>query len=125
MAHDINNALGIILSNSETALNKVPTGHAARINLELVNKAAKRAAGVVEQILSFSRVSEGSHRPIRADVVVLEALKMLRATLPTTIEIQQDIPDSTGDIMADPVQIHQVVTICAPMRPRPWETGAG
>ena len=109
IAHDFNNILSAILGYSELAQRTLPPGTAARQDIDQVITAGQRASGLVQQILDFSRKTEQRLRPVRPHLLVQEALQMLRATLPTTIEILADIDPACGTIMADPTKIHQVV----------------
>jgi CheY-like chemotaxis protein len=72
-------------------------------------KAAQRAKDLVKQILAFSRQSGEERRPVRIQLVLNEVLRLLRASLPTSIEIKQSISMESGNVIADPTQIHQVV----------------
>ena len=82
-------------------------------NLDKVLKASYRAKELVSQILTFSRRADYENKPVHVGAIVKEALKLMRASLPTTIEIQQDIDQDIGSVMADPTQIHQVLmNIC-------------
>ncbi len=82
-------------------------------NLEEVLKAGRRARDLVKQILAFSRQSSQERQTIQINNIIKEALKLLRASLPSTIEIQQDIR-SDSLVLADPTQIHQILmNLCA------------
>jgi len=109
IAHDFNNILGAIISYTELGLLNISTQDPLRYNLGQVLKAADRAKDLVQQILAFSRQSEEVRRPMDVIPVVKEALKLLRATLPVTIEIRQDISTPSGTIMGDPTQVHQIL----------------
>jgi PAS domain S-box-containing protein len=108
IAHDFNNILGAILGYTEMALFDTKEKTVIRANLQEVLKATSRAKDLVKQILAFSRQSEQEKRPIQSKLIIKEALKLLRASLPSTIEIKQYIT-TTGTIQADPTQIHQVL----------------
>ncbi|HIJ40469.1 MAG TPA: PAS domain S-box protein [Deltaproteobacteria bacterium] len=113
IAHDFNNILGIILGNTELAMDDVPEWNPARNNLGEVRKACLRAKDVVRQILSFSRKSEMEQKPINIAPVVTESLKLLRASIPTSIDIRQNIANDIHDILGDPTQIHQImINLC-------------
>ena len=113
IAHDFNNILGIILGNTELAMDDVPEWNPASRNLDEARKACLRAKGLVKQILSFSRKSETERKPLRISSVVSESLKFLRASIPTSIEILQNIANDVHDIMGDPTQIHQImINLC-------------
>ncbi|MGV1099106.1 PAS domain S-box protein [Thiovibrio sp. JS02] len=108
IAHDFNNILGAIMGYTELALLEVGEGK-PRENLEEVRKASRRAKDLVAHILAFSRQSEMARKPVDVSPIIKETLKMLRASLPSTIEIRQTIGSELGRIMADPTQIHQVL----------------
>lgn len=109
IAHDFNNILGAILGFTDLALLEVPKEGELRENLEQVRKASQRAKDLVSHILTFSRQAETKRRPLNVIPIVKEAIKMLRSTLPSTIEIKQNITADSFKIMADPVQIHQIL----------------
>jgi PAS domain S-box-containing protein len=109
IAHDFNNILGIILGYSELTLEDLEFGTSQFENLQQVLAAANRASELVKQILAFSRKSEREKRPVYISQIAREVLKMLRSTLPTTVEIHSNIGEKTGLVMANPTQIHQVI----------------
>jgi len=109
IAHDFNNILFPILGYTQMTLEKMPPGSVARNNLEQIFKAAVRAKNLVEQILSFSRRKEHERKPLQIQPVVKETLKLLRASLPSYIAIEQNMSEDCGCIVADPTQMHQVV----------------
>jgi signal transduction histidine kinase len=114
IAHDFNNILGIIMGFSEIALLTAPPESKYREYLQEVFKASGRAKELVNQILTFSRKSKTEGRPMQIGLVIKEALKMLRASLPSTIELRQSIQRNLPSIMADPTQIYQVLmNLCA------------
>jgi PAS domain S-box-containing protein len=109
IAHDFNNILFPIVGYTEMTMDDAPDGSEARINLEEVLKAANRAKDLVKQILAFSRHGEQEAKPLKIQSIIKEALKLLRASLPSTIEISQNIDEECGGIVADPTKIHQVM----------------
>jgi CheY-like chemotaxis protein/two-component sensor histidine kinase len=109
IAHDFNNILGAIIGYSEMAIYDTEKGSMVYHNMEQVLKAGHRAKDLVKQILAFSRKSEQDKKIILITPIINEVLKLLRASLPTTIEIRQQIEPSLGAIFADPTQIHQVM----------------
>lgn len=113
IAHDFNNILAGIMGYTEIALSEMPEADPSAQRLKKVLTATHRAKELVQQILTFSRQSESDPRPIQLTPIIKEVLKLMRASLPTTIDIRQDFQhDST--VIADPVQIHQVVmNLCA------------
>lgn len=113
IAHDFNNILGIIIGNTELALDDIPEGNPANLNLEEVLKASLRAKDVVRQLLSFSRQTDQERKPIKLVPVIQDTIKLLRATIPMSIDIRQDIDDSSDTVFADPTQIHQImINLC-------------
>ncbi len=109
IAHDFNNILSVILGYSEMAQRTLPQGTAVQENINQIITAGHRASSLVQQILDFSRKTEQCLQPVHPHLIVQEALQMLRAALPTTIEIRADIDPACGTILADPTKIHQVV----------------
>src|SRR3546814_4218741 len=87
IAHDFNNVLASILGNAELALLDLDESHPAHEAIQDIRTAGDHAANVVRQILAFSRHQSYEAKPIRLDEVVEEAVKLLRATLPVTIEL--------------------------------------
>ncbi len=108
IAHDFNNILSAIMGYTELSLFEAPEGSVLEAHLHEVFNATGRAKDLVQQILMFSRQTEQQLKPTKIGLIVKEALKLLRASLPSTIDIHQDIK-SSGLVMADPTQIHQVV----------------
>ncbi len=109
IAHDLNNTLVPLLGLTELALEDLAPESHARANLEKVVAAAKRGRNLVAQILAFSRCDEPDRRPVNLCAVISETLALLRATLPSTIEIRDDLDESLGPVNADATQIHQVI----------------
>ena len=108
IAHDFNNILSVIFGNVELARMEDDDPLKRRKQLDQVLLGADRAKELVQQILAFSRKTTRQKQSVQVSLILKETLKMLRSTLPTTIEIRQKInPD--GVIMADPTQIHQVI----------------
>jgi PAS domain S-box-containing protein len=108
IAHDFNNILSGIMGYTEIALSELPAGSQTAGRLKRVIQAADRAKELVYQILTFSRQGESDGRPIQIGPIIKEVVKLVRAGLPTTINIRQQI-QSNATIVADPVQIHQVI----------------
>ena len=109
IAHDFNNILTPIIVQSELALMDIDEKNPIRFNLQEVMKAGLRAKDLVKQILTFSRQSEQQPIPLRITPIIKEAIKLLRASLPTTIEIQLNLEKDEDTVIADPTQIHQVL----------------
>jgi len=110
IAHDFNNILMPITINTELVLPSIAEGSEASDYLKYVLEAAQRGRDLVKQIISFSRQKEERRQSIRIARVIKEALKLLGASLPATIEIRANIvDDSSNAVLADPTQIHQVL----------------
>jgi len=109
IAHDFNNILAGIMGYAELAGLDLPEGSKAKENLQNSIKSAHRAKNLVQQILAFSRQKKQERRPIDIRPIIKEGVKFLRASLPTTIEIRQEMEEDLGTIEADPTQIHQVL----------------
>ena len=109
IAHDFNNILFAIIGYTEMAIDDVPPESRGRRDLEQVLAAAKRAAEMVKQILMFSRQTEPQRRLLDLAPIIKEGLKFLRGSIPSTIEIRQEIGQLSGKVEADPTQMHQVL----------------
>jgi PAS domain S-box-containing protein len=108
IAHDFNNLLTPIMGYTEMAVMSEPET-AVRQYLDEVLKASRRARDLVQQILTFSRQSDKALRPVRFGPILKEVLKLLRASLPATVEIRQEIRTERDGLQADPTEIHQVL----------------
>ena len=109
IAHDFNNLLTPILGYSELVLQDIPGDSPEASKLIEVVKAAGLAKELVRQILTLSRQSKYELKPLRVELVVNEALKLLRSTIPSTIEIRNRVEADNRTVYADPTQIHQVI----------------
>ncbi len=109
IAHDFNNILSAVIGFTELSLIDTPADTPVHGNLQQIHAAGMRARDLVQQILTFSRQDEKELQPLQIGSQVKEALKMLRSSLPTTIEMRVDIDAQVGNVMADPTQIHQIV----------------
>jgi signal transduction histidine kinase/DNA-binding response OmpR family regulator len=123
IAHDFNNILTSILGYTELGLASVPKGSRTQRNLQEVMTAGHRAKHLVLQILAFSRQSGQGKKPTSIHTVIQEALELLRATIPTTIEIRHSLM-TKASVLADSTQLHQVViNICTNAEYAMRETG--
>lgn len=109
IAHDFNNILGVIVGYTELLRDGLPEGSQMHKNADQIMVAAKRGADLVKQILTFSRRDEQEQKPLNLSSIVKESLKLLRSSLPATIEIRQDIRNTSGTILANATKIHQVM----------------
>lgn len=113
IAHDFNNILAAMIGFTELALDDVEKGTRTARHLDHVRKAGYRGRELVKQILTFSRQGEQEKRPVQMTPIVREVLKLMRASLPATVEIRQRMETEEGIIFADPVQIHQLlINLC-------------
>jgi len=108
VAHGFNNILTSIIGFTELALDEAEPESVLMDNLQEVYSAGKRAGALIEQILAFARKADENLKPLEIQMVVKEALKLVRSTIPSTIEIQQNLK-SNSVALADPTQIHQIV----------------
>ncbi len=109
IAHDFNNILSAVLGYAELAMQDSPADSSARRFIGEVISAGRRAQDLTSQILAFSRQTERQMRPLRLQPIVKETCRMLRGTIPSTIEIQPDIDPECGPILGDASQIHQLL----------------
>jgi len=108
IAHDFNNILMAIMGYTEIVQMKLGKKSSVDNELEQIRTASVRAKDLVSQILTFSRKTGQSKHTIQISLVVKEALQLLRSSIPSTIEIEEDI-EAKGFVLADPTQIHQVI----------------
>jgi len=110
IAHDFNNLLTGIMGYEDLALDTLDRDHPSRSCLTEAHNACLRARELVEQILAFSRQPDGGERvPVDLAFVVEEARRFLRATVPATIQIEASVSQNCGRVLADPIQLHQVL----------------
>ena len=109
IAHDFNNILAAIITNTEMTLDDVGEDDPLREHLQIVLKAGLRGKDLVKQILTISRQGDQERQSVQVEKVVNECLLLLRASLPTTIEIRKVIDENLGPVPADPSQLHQVI----------------
>ncbi len=109
IAHDFNNILGAIIGYADLAEEDIPEGHPAKLKIGNILKAGNRAKDLVRQILAFSRKSQIGRLPVKIHLIVKEAVHLLRASIPATIDIREEIDPNCGTVLADQTQIHQVI----------------
>ncbi len=109
IAHDFNNILSAIMGYTDLEYLNANKDSKTRSNLYQVLKATKRAKNLIDQIFTFSRQTEQKPRPIEIYPIIKETHTLLRASLPTSIEINLNIKQESGTILADPAQIQQVL----------------
>ncbi len=112
IAHDFNNILSGIIGYAELAAMQ-PDAASRKRNIGQILNAAERARNLIRQILAFSRHVELEKKPMDFNLVAKDALKLLRATIPATIEMRQELAEKPLVIYADYTQMHQVImNIC-------------
>ena len=110
IAHEFNNILLPIFLYTEQAMNDLPADSPIRAHLERVLKSAKRAKSLVQHILTFSRQAvEQEYELLDMKLIVEEALELLRALIPSTVELKVNMVATACMINADRHQIHQLV----------------
>ena len=109
IAHDFNNILSPIIGFTEILKDEIPKESILQSHITQILLAAERSRELVKQILAFSRKGDQDIRPIKIQPIIIEALKLLRSSIPINIEIQQDIDPKCGILNADPTQIHQII----------------
>lgn len=115
IAHEFNNIMLPVILYTDLAIEDLPEGSPALKNLERVLDLSNRAKGLSRQILTFGRPSGDAEKEyLDIKPVVEEALSMVRALIPATVEIRTDIENDAGDVYCDPTQIQQlVVNLCS------------
>jgi signal transduction histidine kinase/HAMP domain-containing protein len=109
IAHDFNNVLMVIMGNTELARDNIKSPEKIQLDLNEIFKGALRARDLVNQILAFSRASSEGLKPFDIKPIVKEAVKLLRSSIPTTIEIQQNIAVESKHVLSEPGQINQLI----------------
>jgi len=113
IAHDFNNILTAILGYADMARDDIPEFSHSRDYLDQVLKAGNRAKDLVKQVLTFSRKGPEIRQPMQPSSIVKEGLKLMRASLPSTIEIRENIDSNCKLILANPTNIHLIlVNLC-------------
>jgi signal transduction histidine kinase/ActR/RegA family two-component response regulator len=109
IAHDFNNILTPILGYTDMALEELPVESNLRFDIEQINNAAHRGKDLVQQVLTFSREVDFENKPIQLQPIVAEALNLIKASFPPSVEIKQQFDQKIGTVLADPTHIHQIV----------------
>lgn len=109
IAHDFNNILAAVLGYAEIIDAQLVPESPLKPDIEQIIIAGNRGAELVKQILAFSRKVDDSTKPVKVQSVIKEALKLLSASMPATIEIEEDIRQDCGQVLVDPISVHQVM----------------
>jgi len=125
IAHDFNNVLMVILGNAELARDNIDKPERIRQDLDQIYKGALRARDLVNQILAFSRDKAEGLKPLDIRPIVKEAVKLLRSSIPTNIEIQHSIDTESHPVIAEPGQINQLIMNLATNAYQAMSSGEG
>jgi len=109
IAHDFNNILAAVIGFSDMAKDELPQSHPVQNYIEMIIKASDRAKNLVKQILSFSRKSAERRVFLYLKPIINEVIQLLKATLPSSIQIQSRIENDTLPVLGDPVRVHEVI----------------
>ena len=109
IAHDFNNILAGIMGYTELMMPEAREHPKLLRRLGEILKGSERARNLIQQILTFSRQSESENKPVQVSLVAKEALKLLRASIPSNVEIIRKINPDSGRVLSDPVKLHQVI----------------
>ncbi len=109
IAHDFNNILWVILACSELCGKELARESSAWEKLEEIKAAAHRGSDLVQQILTFSRQEAHERKPVLMSDIVNETLRLLKASLPSTVQIERRIDEHSGSVFANISQIHQMI----------------
>jgi two-component system cell cycle sensor histidine kinase/response regulator CckA len=113
VAHHINNLLMIILGFTELAMSELPRESRTYSQLKKVIQGGLRARDVVQQILTFSNPDMKDRQPVRIGPIIAESLRLLWSSVPSTIDIRENITAKSDVVLADPSQINQVlINLC-------------
>ena len=108
IAHDLNNALVPILALAKVTARRLPEGGRDRANLDIILRAAERGRDLVKQILAFSRKEKVERQPVGLADLARETLRMMRASMPSTVQIVPQIA-TVPMMIGDPGQLQQVL----------------
>jgi len=113
VAHDFNNILGIIVGNAELALNDPTLHESTARSLDEIRTASIRARDVVRQILTFTRYTDPELEPVRMEVLVEESMRLMRSTIPTSVDIRVELPEEPAIVAAESSKVHQIlINLC-------------
>ncbi len=108
IAHDFNNILTSMIGFTELVIEDLEPESIMEENLREVLSGGERAKELVSQILTFARQSEENLEPVMVCNVVKEALRLIRSSIPSNIEIQSNI-SSKASIIGNQTQVHQII----------------
>jgi signal transduction histidine kinase/CheY-like chemotaxis protein len=108
IAHDFNNILSAIIGYSELALGNLPEDSRPAGHVREILTAGTRAKALTSQILAFSRRREGERKPVRLLPILTDAMRLIRASVASTVELRSTVTDPSLVVLADSTQLHQV-----------------
>ena len=113
IAHDFNNLLGIITGYTGLAQRRghASSDHKLQKYLTQIDSASQRATQLVAQMLNFSRSGDTKRRPLQLEQLLIDDIKLIRATLPSSIALVADIAPDLPDVLVEPNQINQILMI--------------
>ncbi len=109
IAHEFNNILGIIIGNTELAIEDIPDNNPALVCLKEIREASLRAKEVVRQIMGFARKTPADKKPILISSIIKDTLKLLHSTIPKSIKIKEKILCSSEVILGNNAEISQIL----------------
>ncbi len=109
IAHDFNNVLTAIIGHAQLLQDDASAGGRAHESSGEILRAGARARDVVRQLLTFARSNAHERRTIRVQAVMREAVQLMRASVPASIEMEMKLDEAAPAVLADPTQVHQVV----------------
>lgn len=113
IAHDFNNILTPIFGYAQLIKLEAPSGSQLEQNIDHVLHSSQLAQELVRQILTFSRERQHEMDAVQLQPIIKESMKLLRASIPTTIEFRLALDEKCGNVLVDPTQIHQIImNIC-------------
>jgi len=124
IAHDFNNILGVILGYAEIIESSSEAESGLERRVKEISRAGKRARDLVNQILNFSRQGPQERHPMTLSPLIKEALKLLRSSVPSNVEIISRVETDQDNVLADPTQMHQIMlNLCGNASHAMQETG--
>lgn len=109
IAHDFNNILTAIMGYTELTISEIQEGKCSEENLQHVLNSSRRARDIVRQILTLSRKGDNIKSPQRVTPIVDETIRLLRATIPSTVEINFSDKSDSPIVICDSTQIQQIL----------------
>ncbi len=109
IAHEFNNVLGIIIGNTELSIEDTPADSPVQEFLRQIEIGSMRAKNIVRQLLNFSRNAKIEPKAIDMTALLKESIELVRASIPTTIDMQNEIEPDICKVTGDATQIYQII----------------